>query len=280
MSALAKDELERRLALACSVAREAGAFARSAFLNRDALQIETKGEQDWVTNVDLEVESLIRSRLAEDYPEDPVIGEEMEGNAGDSGRAWVVDPIDGTTCFLLGLPQWCVALCYVVGGRPVVGVIYAPMTGELFSAASGHGTFLNGKPVHVSGSASIRDGLIAVGINSGAHPERSAKFILDLVKGGGMYLRVGACALALAYVAAGRLLAAFEPLVSPWDDLAGMLLVREAGGRTSEFAAEIGTEKRAVLASVPPLWDELSILMEPVDAQHETVPRWDGTAPS
>ena len=106
MSALPTDELERRLAVACSVAREAGAFARNAFLNRDALQIETKGEQDWVTNVDLEVEALIRSRLAEDYPLDPVIGEEMAGSAGDDGRAWVVDPIDGTTCFLLGLPQY------------------------------------------------------------------------------------------------------------------------------------------------------------------------------
>ena len=105
-------------------------------------------------------------------------------------------------------------------------------------------------------STARRSGLIAVGANEHGAPHKSAAFIGNLVADGGMYIRVGACALALSYVASGRLLAAYEPKVSPWDDLAGMLLVREAGGRTNDFAPSLASEtKRPVLASTPGLWD-------------------------
>lgn len=257
------DELRHRCTVAKQVTSEAGAVAHAAFRDRDSLKISTKGAQDWVTNVDMEVESLIRERLAEAFPGEPVLGEEKGLSDGDPGDGvWVIDPIDGTTCFLLGLPQWCVVLCYVVGTTPVVATIYVPTADEMFSAATGTGTFVNGKQVKVAPARSISDGLIAVGAARASNPEQTGRFIGDLVRRGGMYVRLGSCALALASVAAGRLLAAYEPLVSPWDDLAGMLLVREAGGRTNPFSADItGKNRRPVIAATPGVWSAMHPLI-------------------
>ncbi|MHA3980847.1 inositol monophosphatase family protein [Halovulum sp. GXIMD14794] len=249
-------DLDRRHHVACTIVREAGGVALAAFRDRGSLSVRTKGTQDWVTNVDIEVEALIRRRLSEAFPDDAIVGEETEHDPATGNTAWVIDPVDGTTCFMLGLPQWCVVLTYTVDAIPVVSAIHAPVTDELFSAIGGGGAFLNGTPMQVAEADTIGDGLIAVGANRDGAPARSAEFIDHLVAEGGMYIRIGACALALSYVASGRLLAAFEPKVSPWDDLAGMLLVREAGGRTNEFAPSLASDrKRPVLASCPRLWE-------------------------
>lgn len=247
---------EARCGAACDIVREAGAVALAAFRDRGSLAVQTKGTQDWVTNVDLEVEALIRARLAERFPGDAIVGEETDHDPETGNTAWVIDPVDGTTCFMLGLPQWCVVLTYTIDARPVVAAIYAPVTDELFHATAGGGAFLNGAPIRVAEADDIGAGLIAVGANEHGEPHKSAAFIGNLVADGGMYIRVGACALALCYVASGRLLAAYEPKVMPWDDLAGMLLVREAGGRTNAFAPTLGSEaKRPVLAATPGLWE-------------------------
>lgn len=256
-------ELERRCLEAQVIVREAGKLARAAFENRESLSVSSKGIQDWATNADLEVEELIRSRIAKSFPGEAILGEE-QGHSGSHVQqdTWVIDPIDGTTCFLLGLPQWCVVLTYVVKGEPVVATIYHAMQDEMFSATLNGGTYLNGVPVRVADSASVSDGLIAVGAAQVADPEKSARFIAELVQSGGMYVRVGACALALCYVASGRLLAAYEPWVSPWDDLAGMLLVREGGGLTNPYAHTIVTDtRRPVLASCPGLWSVVELLL-------------------
>ncbi|KUF09128.1 hypothetical protein AVJ23_18795 [Pseudoponticoccus marisrubri] len=255
------DTLEARARTACAIVREAGAVALAAFRDHGSLSVETKGTQDWVTNVDLEVEALIRARLGAAYPGDAIVGEETAQDPEGGNTAWVIDPVDGTTCFMLGLPQWCVVLSYTVDAVPVVSAIYAPVTDELFHATAGGGAFLNGRPIRVSDAASIGDGLIAVGANAQGDPHKSAAFIGDLVSDGGMYIRVGACALALCYVASGRLLAAYEPRVMPWDDLAGMLLVREAGGRTNAFAPSLVCEaKRPVLVAAPGIWEAVAPL--------------------
>lgn len=257
------DAITARLGLAEEIAREAGAFARRAFLERDGLTVRTKGTQDWVSNVDLEVEDLIRTRLAAAYPHDAVLGEEHGASAG-TGKPgiWVVDPIDGTTCFLLGLPQWCVVLAYTIDSLPVVAAIYDPMADELYTAAAGRGAFLNGQTIRVSEAVDASEGLMSIGSAQMADPARSAAFMSDLVRDGGMYLRIGACALGLCQVAAGRLLASFEPLVSPWDDLAGMLIVREAGGRTNDFAPTLAVDRRRpVLAAAPGIWPRVAQLL-------------------
>jgi len=256
-------ELERRCIEAQAIVREAGAVARSAFLNRESLSINSKGTQDWATNADLEVEQLIRSRLAMRFPGEAIVGEE-QGHSGSHVQqdTWVIDPIDGTTCFLLGLPQWCVVLTYVINGKPVVATIYHAMQDELFSATLGGGTYLNGVPVRVAESTSVTEGLIAVGVAQVADPDKSAQFIAELVRSGGMFVRVGACALALCYVASGRLMAAYEPWVCPWDDLAGMLLVQEAGRLTNPYAKTIIVDKRRpVLAACPGIWNAVEPLL-------------------
>lgn len=253
--ASAANDLDIRCRTACDIVREAGKVALAAFLDRGSLSVTTKGAQDWVTNIDIEVEALIRKRLAAAYPHDAVLGEETEPDANASDTSWVIDPIDGTTCYLLGLPLWCVVLTYAVDARPVVSAIYAPVTDELFSAVAGGGTFLNGAPMRVADAASIGDGLISIGANKAGDTGKAGRFIAGLVEDGGMFIRIGSCALALCYVASGRLLAAYEPKVSPWDDLAGMLLVREAGGMTNDFAPTLNSvNKRPVLSATPGLW--------------------------
>lgn len=256
LHAEAEAGLFQRSKIAEQIVREAGELARGYFLDRDRLNISTKGTQDWVTNVDVEVETLIRKRLRAVFPNDVVLGEE-DGQSSESRNdtMWIVDPIDGTTCFLLGIPQWCVVLAYVAHAEPLVAAIYDPMADEMYSAISGHGAMLNGKPTRCSDAQSVCEGLISIGASHAGDPAISGQFMANLVADGGMYLRIGACALGLCYVASGRLLAAYEPLVSPWDDLAGMLIVREAGGVTSPYPASIVTTKRhPVLASTPAIW--------------------------
>ena len=264
MASVPDDELQRRCTVAKQVTAEAGAAAHAAFMDRDRLQIQTKGAQDWVTNVDMEVENLIRERLAFAFPGEPVLGEEKGLSEGDdSSGVWVIDPIDGTTCFLLGLPHWCVVLCYVVGTAPVVAAIFVPTANEMFVAMAGHGAFLNDKKIRTTDALSVADGLISIGAAQTSDPARSGRFITDLVTDGGMYVRLGSCAAALAAVAAGRLLAAYEPLVSPWDDLAGMLLVREAGGITNPYSTDLtGINRRPVIAAAPGVWPAMRPLID------------------
>ena len=256
-------ELERRCIEAQDIVRQAGAVARAAFLDRENLSINSKGTQDWATNADLEVEQLIRSRITKSFPGEAILGEE-QGHTGSQVQqdTWVIDPIDGTTCFLLGLPQWCVVLTYVIDGKPVVATIYHAMGDEMFSATHAGGTYVNGVPVRVADSTSVTEGLIAVGAAQVSDPDQSARFIAELVRSGGMFVRLGACALALSYVASGRLMAAYEPWVCPWDDLAGMLLVEEAGGLTSPYAKTIVADKRRpVLAACPGIWSAVEPLL-------------------
>lgn len=251
-----RTDLARRGRIAQQILREAGALARGYFLNQDRVSVSTKGTQDWVTNVDVEIEALIRDRLRAAFPRDVVLGEEDGQSAGcTQDTMWIVDPIDGTTCFMLGIPQWCVVLAYVQQAEPVVAAIYDPMADDMYSALSGQGALLNGAPIACARAQAVSEGLISVGASHAGDPARSADFMAGLVADGGMYLRIGACALGLCYVASGRLLAVYEPLVSPWDDLAGMLIVREAGGRTNPYPAKIITSQRhPVLASAPGIW--------------------------
>jgi myo-inositol-1(or 4)-monophosphatase len=257
------DPAEDRCGVAREIVREAGLHARTAFESRDGMTVSTKGTQDWVTNVDVEVEALIRKRLEEALPGAAVLGEENGGAVGDGDAAlWVVDPIDGTTCFMLGIPQWCVVLAHVVGGEPEVAAIYDPMADEMYHATRDGGAFCNGRPISASSTTSVRAGLISVGASAQGDPAKSTAYMERLVSGGGMYLRIGACALALCYVASGRLLAMHEPRVSPWDDLAGLLIVREAGGRTSPYPAKIDPDNRhPVLAAAAGIWPEVEALL-------------------
>src|SRR5215471_9965604 len=140
--------IEARLTTATHLIREAGDAAAGYFSRRAALTRETKGPQDFVSIADHAVEELIRTRLAKAFPEDGFLGEESGGGAGE--RCWVVDPIDGTNNFLRGLPLWGVSIANAIAGEPVIGLIYLPCVGRLYSAVRGRGATCNDAPISAS----------------------------------------------------------------------------------------------------------------------------------
>ncbi|AJD45299.1 inositol monophosphatase [Rhizobium sp. SEMIA 4085] len=246
--------LEARLALAEAVAREGGAMALDYFKRRETLVIETKRDpQDVVSIADREVENLIRGRFNEAYPDDGVLGEEYGLEAGTSGFTWVVDPIDGTSPFINGMPNWCISIALLHEGVPVVGVICAPCHDELYAAALGLGATLNGKTLRLDPTRTIRNSVTGIGSNNYVTPAFVGKMVESLLAAGGNFIRNGSGALMLAYVAAGRLVGYYEPYMHAWDCLAGYCLVKEAGGWYQSFPTEgEGLTKGApVLAAAP-----------------------------
>lgn len=250
------DDPEMRLAAAEAVAREAGALALRYYRGREALVVEQKGPQDIVSEADREVERLVAARLAALYPRDGLLGEEAGHSIGPAGAdgVWVVDPIDGTWCFLNGIASWCVSLAYVRGGEIETGVIFDPNSGEMFKARRGGGASLDGRPLRVAAAGSLGDGTVSIGYSMRVPPARVLGMIGRLVEAGGVYHRHGSGALGLAWTAAGRLIGYVEAHMNSWDALAGLLLVREAGGYANDFLAEDGLHRgNAVIAGPQPL---------------------------
>lgn len=237
-----REEAELRLAAAEAVAREAGALALRYFRGREALVVEHKGPQDIVSEADRAVERLVAARLATLFPADGLLGEETGHRAGTEG-IWVIDPIDGTWCFLNGIASWCVSLAYVRDGAILLGVVFDPNTGELFRARRGGGASLDGRPIRVAAATSLADGTVSVGYSLRVAPERVQGMIARLLAQGGMYHRHGSGALGLAWTACGRLVGYVEAHMNSWDALAGLLLIREAGGFTNDFLAGDGLHR-------------------------------------
>lgn len=249
-----------RLVAACAVAREAGALALRRFRGRDRLAVERKGLQDLVSEADREVEALIRARLGALFPEDGILGEEG-GHAPGGAATWVIDPIDGTWCFLNGIGSWCVSLACVRGARIELGVVFDPCAGELFAARAGGGATLDGAPIRVAEATGLSDGTVSVGFSHRSRPEEIAPVFGPLLAAGGMYHRHGSGALGLAWVACGRLIGYLEPHMNSWDALAGLLLVEEAGGRVVDFLAGDGLlAGNRVLAAAPAVFPLLERL--------------------
>jgi myo-inositol-1(or 4)-monophosphatase len=252
--------LEARLALAEAVASEAGEVALDYFRKRETLVIETKRDpQDVVSIADREVENLIRARFHEAYPGDGVLGEEYGLEHGSSGFTWVVDPIDGTSPFVNGMPNWCVSIGLLHDDVPVLGVISAPCHGELYAAASGMGATLNGKTLTLDPSRNIRNAVTGIGANNYVSPAFVGKMVESLLDAGGNFVRNGSGALMLAYVAAGRLVGYYEPYMHAWDCMAGYCLVKEAGGWYHPFPTqgEMLTKGAPVLAAAPGAIEDL-----------------------
>ena len=250
-------DLGHRLLIACAVAREAGALQRRRFVSRDAESYKFKGPQDYVTATDGEVEKLVRERLLSAFPGDTFLGEEDGGQVSDA--TWVVDPIDGTSNFARGIAHFCVSIAFVMEGKASIGVIYQPMSDELFAAADGAGATLNGEPIHCSKVARLDKALLEVG-RASRQPQAEYLAMLEKVMRTGAGIRgAGSGALAIANVAAGRADACFETHMYSWDCLAGLVLVTEAGGRVNDFLAGDGLLKgNPIFASAPGIADELA----------------------
>ena len=233
------ERADLRFSVACAVAREAGALARRRFNGRPGTAgIKLKGHQDYLSAVDAEVENLIRMRLLDSFPEDAFFGE--EGGGSFDRDVWVVDPIDGTANFVRGISQFCISIAYVRDGRTQIGIIYDPMHDELFASERNRGATLNGEPIRVSGLADMQSATIEAGWSTRLPLTRYVELVDRILADGAGVRRGGSGALALAYVAAGRIDGYCELHMNSWDALAGLLLIEEAGGWANDFLADAG----------------------------------------
>ncbi len=253
--------LRDRFEFAQAVARDAGGTALNYFSTRQDLVVESKGLHDRVTVADRAVEQEIREALAARFPEDGFLGEEAtaaRASVPQGSDIWVVDPIDGTDCFVFGMPSWCVSIACVRDGVVQLGAIFDPVHDELFAAARGHGAFLNGQALRLTELDSVNTGLVGIGHSTRIAPATSLAAMTRLVESGGMYHRCGSGALSLAWIASGRLVGYYEAHMNAWDCLAGLVLIEEAGGWTNGFPVRDGLLTGGeVIAAAPGLADAM-----------------------
>ncbi|MDH5835640.1 inositol monophosphatase family protein [Luteimonas kalidii] len=206
----------------------------------DALNVVEKDRLDYASEVDGLAEEAIIKELRRANPDYAILGEEggaQKGNRGPSRHTWVIDPLDGTSNYLHGIPHWCVSIALCEGPEPVHGVVFDPLRNELFIASRGAGAQLNDKRIRVAERKDLTGTMLATGFppRERARVDAHLDCIKLLLKEAEDVRRTGSAALDLAWVAAGRCDAYFEAGVQPWDIAAGVLLVREAGGRVTDF---------------------------------------------
>lgn len=221
------------LNLMIKAARRAGRSLVKDFREVEQLQVSAKGPGDFVTRADREAERLIREDLMAARPNYGWLGEETGETPGtDPTRRWIVDPLDGTTNFLHGLPHWAVSIALEHKGEIIAGVVFDAAKSELFYAEKGLGAFMNDQRLRVSGRGRMDEALFATGIPFGARTGLPATIqdLARLMPACAGVRRFGSAALDLAYVAAGRFDGFWERGLKPWDTAAGLILVREAGG--------------------------------------------------
>jgi myo-inositol-1(or 4)-monophosphatase len=220
-----------------NIARETGNYIRRERMSFSSEMVETKGLHNFVSHVDKQAESQIVARLGKLFPEAGFIAEEGTGEIKEGGWNWVIDPLDGTTNFIHGLPPYAVSIGLVHGNRPVLGVVYEVNLDECFYSWEGAPAYLNGNTIDVSSAAFVKDSLIATGF-----PYIDFKRMTPFLESFEFFMqnshglrRLGSAAVDLAYVACGRLDAFYEYGLSPWDVAAGAFLVSQAGGKVCDF---------------------------------------------
>lgn len=229
-------DLRERLEVAIMAARAAGKVLLGHYAARDRLTIDQKGRNDFVSQADREAEAVIFALLSQHFPQDALLGEET-GQAGNAGAAlvWCIDPLDGTSNFLKGAHNWCVSIGLLEHGLPVLGVIYDPVREEMFEGAAGLGVRENGQPMRVSAVDAPDRAAIGIGYVQRVPVEVFCADTAALLNAGFAFRQVGAGALMLAYLSAGRIDAYYERHMWPWDAVAGLALLRLAGGQFAPY---------------------------------------------
>ncbi|HNY39773.1 MAG TPA: inositol monophosphatase family protein [Bryobacteraceae bacterium] len=222
------------LETAIDIAREAGSLLAHYYERR--IGFELKGDYDLVTEADRASEKLVVERLNTHFPSHSVLGEEGGLRDNHSEYRWYVDPLDGTTNFAHGYPMFNVTLALERSGELICGVVFDPLRQEMFGAELGGGAFLNGRRISVSKAAKLEESLLSTGFPSRKrHENINIHFFHQVAMGTHGVRRGGSAAIDLAYVACGRLDGFWEFGLNPWDMAAGLLLIREAGGRTTDM---------------------------------------------
>lgn len=240
------------------IAREAGALLMSYFDRH--IKIEYKGDVDLVTAADRASEKLIAERLRARWPQHGIVGEEGTRTDTSAEFRWYVDPLDGTTNFAHGYPVFCVSIALARRDDEIeVGVLYDPTRNELFAAERGRGATLNGNPIHVSKTTRLAESILGTGFPSHKrHKNPNIYFYQQITLLSHGVRRAGSAALDLANVAAGRYDGFWEFNLNPWDTAAGVLIVREAGGKVTRFdGTPFRLDSREVLATNGLIHDEL-----------------------
>lgn len=253
------------------LSKDAGKILRAGY--EKPLQVHHKGEVDLVTEIDHQSEAFILDNLHKHHPSHSVLAEESGLTEGDSEHAWYIDPLDGTINFAHGVPFFSVSIAYAHQGKLMMGAVYDPMRDECFSAERGAGTFLNGRPIHVSKVSSLQESLLVTGFAIISHRSVDEKINADNIENFKNFMRVsqgvrrlGSAALDLAYVAAGRMDGYWEYGIHAWDIAAGALLVEEAGGKVTSIEGnpDYFVPPYPLLASNPALHGKILGILEQV----------------
>ncbi len=260
------------LAVALQAADAGAAILADRFGGR--LHVRQKGRLDPVTEVDLASEKAIVSVLTELRPADGILAEEGSGQAT-ARRRWIIDPLDGTVNFIHGIPHFSVSIGLWDGDIGLVGVVVHPISNETFAAARGKGATLNGQTIHVSDATALHQSVVVTGFpydHDQYATDYAAPFTAVLAEVNGIR-RLGSAALDFAWVAAGRFDAYFEMTIGPWDGAAGMVLLSEAGGRTTDQHGTPSTpDTSLIIASNGNLHDRLLEIIAPLVPPHLSNP--------
>ncbi len=252
--------------IAIRAARRAGELMIRQLNQLETLQVAEKSRNEFVTQIDRLAEEAIIEVIRDHYPEHAILAEES-GASGDSEYEWIVDPLDGTTNYIHGFPVFSVSIAVAQRGELQHGVVYDPLRQEIFSASRGQGAQLDGRKIRVSKRTGLHQALIGTGFpyrKNLEHIDRYLQMLKAVTLETAGVRRPGSAALDLCYVAAGRVDAFWEIGLSKWDIAAGALMIREAGGRISDFR---GTDQYLtsgnVVAGSPKVYAALSKLLAP-----------------
>lgn len=247
------------LNIAVKAARRAGSIITRASEDISSLTINDKGYNDFVTEVDLASEKEIIRVLKASYPDHAFLGEES-GLSHQADSVWIIDPLDGTTNFLHGFPQYCISIALEEKGEITQAVIYDPNRNDLFTATKGQGAYLNQRRMRVSNKSKLKESMLGTGFpfRDFQHLPVYLKIFEEVVRSTSGVRRPGSAALDLAYVAAGWFDGFFEINLSKWDIAAGGLLVSEAGGIVSDFSGkDAWIESGNIIATNPKIYEPL-----------------------
>jgi len=256
------------LTTAVKAARRAGTIINRGARDLDLLQVTAKGPKDFVSEIDRAAEAAIVQTLLTAYPQHAILAEEgtAKGENAEAEYVWIIDPLDGTTNFLHGFPQYCVSIALAHRGTVTQGVIYDPVRNDLFTASRGRGAYLNDRRIRVSKRQHLRECLIGTGFpfRDGSFLDSYLAMMREMITQTAGLRRPGAAALDLAYVAAGCYDGFFEVGLNPWDVAAGSLLVLEAGGLIGDLGGEGDyLHGGQVIAANPKVFAQMVQLLSP-----------------
>ena len=257
-------DFSRIYSVAKTSALEAGQVLSEGF--RTDFKISKKGSIDLVTEMDLEAERVILTRIIAEFPDHQILAEEEGMRSGTSPYKWIIDPLDGTTNYAHGYGFFCVSIALEVEDELVLGIVYDPIAKEMFSAQKGQGAFLNDRPIRVSEERKLIDSLFCTGFSyTQSEIQKNLQLFNRLIFQSRSVRRDGSAALDLCYVACGRFDGFWELSLNPWDVAAGKLIIEEAGGLVTVFnGSDCTVYDREILASNPGIHSQLVDLLQDV----------------